>query len=48
MGYSSQGLAAIGTVMAGQESLTLLPTDTPPLSTLVGQVVGQACGHPKA
>ena len=33
MGQSSQGLAAICTVTAGQESLTLLPPDTIPLST---------------
>ena len=31
---SSQGLAAVGTVMTGQESRTLLPPDTPPLSTV--------------
>ena len=34
MGQSSQGLAAICTVTAGQESLTLLPPDTLPLSTV--------------
>ena len=29
-----KGLASVGTVMVGQESLTLLPSDTPPLSTV--------------
>ena len=33
MRLSSQGLKAVDTVMVGQESLTLLPPDAPPLST---------------